>query len=311
MIFRLKKTSIACMVFMMTLTSSVGATFHPGDRGNQILAIQQQLNSMGSTVDADGDYGSQTTEAVRMFQTAHGLDADGIVGSMTYQALMGADIPDNACTHFVQNNMDSDNNSSGSITADNVVMAVQQALVRDGYAVSVDGVLGAETDTAIRQFQGDHGLEVDGIVGGQTFYALTGQTLPTAPFSYGNTQESSAGESIVDAADQYLGVPYVYGGNTPNGFDCSGFTKYVFSSIGITLPRTADEQYDIGTPVAYPNLRPGDLLFFNSGYSGISHTGIYVGNHEFVSATSSQGVVVADLDNAYWSSCYVGARRVV
>jgi len=295
----------------MTLTSSVGATFHPGDRGDEILAIQQQLNAMGRNIVADGDYGTQTTEAVRNFQTSQGLDADGIVGAMTYQALMGTNMPDNTCTHFVQQDTDSNSSTSVPVTADNVIMIVQQALVHNGYTVSVDGVLGTETDTAIRQFQADHGLEVDGIVGGQTFYALTGQTLSTAPFSYGNTSESSEGENIVAAADQYLGVPYVYGGNTPDGFDCSGFTKYVFSSIGITLPRTADEQYDIGTPVAYSNLRPGDLLFFDSGYSGISHTGIYVGNHEFVSATTSQGVVVADLDNTYWSSCYVGARRVV
>ena len=91
---RLKKAGIACMI-MMTMTASAGATFHPGDRGDQITAIQQGLAAAGLSVTADGDYGTSTTQAVKDFQASHGLDADGIVGAQTYAAIMGTAMPDN------------------------------------------------------------------------------------------------------------------------------------------------------------------------------------------------------------------------
>ena len=118
-------------------------------------------------------------------------------------------------------------------------------------------------------------------------------------------------EAIIATAKQYIGVPYVWGGSTPSGFDCSGYVKYVFGKHGITLPRTSRDQYNVGTWVSKSNLRPGDLVFYNTSGSGVSHLGIYIGNGQFIHASSSRGVMISEMSNSYWSARYYGARRVL
>lgn len=121
--------------------------------------------------------------------------------------------------------------------------------------------------------------------------------------------------SVVTYAKQYLGYPYVYGGCSSRGFDCSGFVKYVFANFGVTLNRTASAQMDNGTSVAKADLQPGDVVFFKksgSGASRASHVGIYVGNNQFIHAsTSKTGVIISDMDSAYYTTGFVGARRML
>lgn len=117
-------------------------------------------------------------------------------------------------------------------------------------------------------------------------------------------------KQIIATAKSFLGVPYRWGGTTPNGFDCSGFTRYVFASQKITLPRVSIDQYGIGTPVAFSNLIPGDLVFFNlTSGKQVSHVGIYIGSNQFISATSSKGIAIYSF-TPYWTKAYVGAKRV-
>ena len=111
---------------------------------------------------------------------------------------------------------------------------------------------------------------------------------------------------VVGIALQYLGVPYVWGGSSPStGFDCSGFTSYVFAQIGVSLPHHAASQFGYGTPVPYEQLAPGDLVFF----SGLGHVGIYIGGGQFVHAPHTGDVVrISSLSDRYGS--FVGARRL-
>lgn len=121
------------------------------------------------------------------------------------------------------------------------------------------------------------------------------------------------GQLLVNTAAKYLGTPYVYGGCSPNGFDCSGFVKYVYSECGYTLPRTAASQYQEGVEVTKGNLTAGDLVFFaGNGYS-IDHVGIYVGNNTFIHSSSprSGGVIYTSLNSSYYLNSYVGAKRII
>jgi cell wall-associated NlpC family hydrolase len=114
---------------------------------------------------------------------------------------------------------------------------------------------------------------------------------------------------LTRSALHFLGAPYVFGGTSPSGFDCSGFVQHVFGMLGIGVPRTADAQYDAGRPtVGGP--RPGDLVFFDT-YGGVSHVGIYLGHGKFVHASTSHGVMVSRLSESYWAARYVGARRLI
>ncbi|HYD52707.1 MAG TPA: C40 family peptidase [Gemmatimonadaceae bacterium] len=130
-----------------------------------------------------------------------------------------------------------------------------------------------------------------------------------------STTTSAAAARIVNTADDYLGVPYVWGGDTPRGFDCSGFTKYVFARNGITLPRVSRDQAKVGERVvpSLSALRVGDLLFFAENYSRVDHVAIYIGDDRIIHATSSGGEVRYDdlrSDRGQWFVDHmVSARR--
>ncbi len=118
--------------------------------------------------------------------------------------------------------------------------------------------------------------------------------------------------ALVSSALQFRGTPYRNGGGDPFGFDCSGFTQYVFALYHIALPRDVRDQFRAGRAVDLNDLTPGDLLFFSTTEPGASHVAIAIGSDEFVHAPSSAGVVrVEHLSVSYWSQRYLGARRVV
>jgi hypothetical protein len=128
----------------------------------------------------------------------------------------------------------------------------------------------------------------------------------------GQAHASTTADRIESHARDQLGVRYVWGGTTPSGFDCSGFMRYVFNKEGISLPRTTREQATVGKTVSKSNLEKGDLVFFNTSGSGISHAGIYIGNNNFIHSSSSRGVSIASVnDPHYWGSRYVTAKRVI
>lgn len=115
---------------------------------------------------------------------------------------------------------------------------------------------------------------------------------------------------IVDHAISLLGIPYVFGGTSRKGFDCSGFTQFVYKGSGISLPRTSSQQCSMGSSVSRAQLQAGDLVFFHTYAAGASHVGIYIGGGRFVHAANS-GVRVENLNNNYYAERYLGARRIL
>jgi cell wall-associated NlpC family hydrolase len=127
-------------------------------------------------------------------------------------------------------------------------------------------------------------------------------TLPVTPIN---------GLTLAGTALDLRGIRYRSGGADPSGFDCSGFTRYVFAQHNVVLPRAVRDQFDVGKAVNQEEVEPGDLLFFTTTAPGASHVAIALGGGEFVHAPSSAGVVrVERLSSSYWSRRFVGARRV-
>ena len=126
--------------------------------------------------------------------------------------------------------------------------------------------------------------------------AVSGTAAP--PSRYGG---------VVGIAMQYLGTPYVWGGASPGGFDCSGFAMYVYAQVGVSLPHNAAMQYGMGVPVSRSDLQAGDLVFFN----GLGHMGIYIGGGQFIHAPHTGDVVkISDMSSGYYAYSFVGARRI-
>lgn len=122
------------------------------------------------------------------------------------------------------------------------------------------------------------------------------------------------GQQIVDYSKKFLGVKYVWGGASPNGFDCSGLVKYVYNHFGIKVNRVAADQAKQGEKVAKEDLKPGDLVFFDTdgGMNYINHVGIYAGDGKFVEASSGRSrVIVMDMDKGFYSRVYMGAKRML
>lgn len=220
------------------------------------------------------------------------------------------------------------------------VITLQKKLYLIGYEITeIDGIFGNETERAVLAFQKDQQISATGIVTNVTWRALQnakpikGRELPNSKGAakvntlkepktpvltknnlvpYGKTFISSKqGREIIETAKNYIGVPYVFGGTTPKGFDCSGFLQYVFKQNGFVVPRLADEQYLLGKSAKVSQLEAGDLVFFTTYTSGASHCGFYVGDRNFLHASSSRGIRIDSLDSDYWSSRFLGARKII
>jgi cell wall-associated NlpC family hydrolase len=131
---------------------------------------------------------------------------------------------------------------------------------------------------------------------------------PDLPATVGSPEESPSSRNAMAArlATRYLGAPYVWAGATPSGFDCSGLVMYAFGKVGVAIPHNAAQQFRLGTPVGRDRLIPGDVVFFNQ----LRHNGIYLGDGRFVHSTKPGGVKIARLDDEWFRSRWVGARRL-
>ncbi|WP_029270535.1 C40 family peptidase [Virgibacillus alimentarius] len=215
------------------------------------------------------------------------------------------------------------------------VSDLQSKLQNLGYSLNIDGIYGENTGSAVRDLQGNSGIQIDGIAGPATFNALNQNpsnatptnetveennapeendedvTIQEAPQQQVKPQTLSLSGSgdAVSTAQSLVGTPYVWGGTTPAGFDSSGFVTYVLKQEGVNVGRThADMWASGGQHVSNPS--PGDVVFFENTYkSGVSHSGIYVGNGQMIHAgTEATGVEYANKNDSYWGPRYIGAK---
>ncbi|CAH0345142.1 NlpC/P60 family protein [Bacillus sp. CECT 9360] len=163
------------------------------------------------------------------------------------------------------------------------------------YSGSYTTVYDSKTTTAVKKFQNAKKIKASGVSEKATFNAL-------GVYHVNNT-------NLINAAKKLKGVPYKWGGVTPKGFDCSGFINYVFKTQGIVLPRTAADLYSkVGLKVSQPAV--GDLVFFSTYKAGASHVGIYIGNGDFIHASSSKGVTITKLNSSYYAKRFLGAKTL-
>ncbi len=294
-----------------------------GSYGSAVKSLQTRLDQLGYfNYKIDGAYGPLTEGSVKKFQRANHLVVDGVAGPNTLGKLFNSTSSTPAKVSAPAKTRSISISTSTSMS----LKTVQSKLQNLGYYHdSIDGVYGPHTRAAVMGFQRNNHLVVDGIPGPNTKAKLasssavgassgssrstisgtvssskSGNTIKTTSFS-----STSQADQIIADAKALQGIQYKWGGTTTSGFDCSGYTQYVFRENGISLPRTAAQQYASGKPTS---LVPGVLVFFSTISSGVSHVGIYIGNNEFISATTSRGVYINSMDNPYWKPRYLGAR---
>jgi peptidoglycan hydrolase-like protein with peptidoglycan-binding domain len=262
-----------------------------GDAGPDVVRLQRALG-----IPADGVFGGQTLRAVKRFQAGHHLLVDGQVGPHTRAAM--------AAEH---------RGHGGEVVLRLHDQGPAVAQLQRALGVTADGEFGPRTLHAVRHFQARHGLLVDGQVGDHTRAKLHlaanrhFHLVPTTSAGTGHpTASTGLGQRAVSLARRELGVPYVWGGESPAGFDCSGLVAYVYGRLGVSLPRVAASQYRAGPHIPRSLLRPGDLVFFH----GLGHVGIYIGGGRFIHAPHTGDVVRISSLTGWYDETYVGATRV-
>ncbi len=299
----------ALTVFFPVLTANAEqAVLKQNMSGDNVLDLQKKLQQLGFYRGClDGVFGTGTMNAVINFQSDYNLETDGIAGQETLRTLQ-------SITSTVSSKP---NDSSGALKQGMYgerVLNLQKKLKELGYYQgTLDSSFGTGTHNAVINFQSDNNLKVDGIAGLATLRTLFTPGIKGVSASRGQVGDRKSqmkGQTIVSYAKQFLGVKYAWSGNSPSGFDCSGFTYYVFGQHGIKLPRMASEQFNTGVKVS--QLQLGDLVFYSTYQSGPSHVGIYIGNNQFIHSSSGAGhVTITPLSKPYYQQRYLGARRVL
>lgn len=296
------------------LFSSVSANAALGDsvlksgaRNADVQVLQERLKELNFlTINKTTTYfGSMTVKAVKDFQRSKGLSVDGSFGPATFKAIQNSS--QSSTSTPVKSGRALKINMSG---AD--VKALQGQLSKLGYLKgNIDSKFGPQTRSSVIGFQKAYGLSTDGVAGPKTTSTINKALNGTKkPVSRGEST-SSNNSGIIGTAKKYIGTPYVFGGTSTSGIDCSGFTQLVYRTHGVSIPRTTTGQAKAGSHLNRNQLRTGDLIIFSGTYkSGPSHAGIYISNGNFIHASSSRGVTIDSLNSNYYSKHFSYGRRV-
>lgn len=304
-----------------------------GEQGESVRVLQQKLNEQSYYAhEIDGAYGVRTEHAVKQFQKKHQLRQNGQMDKVTVEQLL-----EREKERYIEDIKMLSNTITPGMRSDDVLI-VQEALAYfDYYEGNIDGIFGPLTMQAIQLAEEEHDLSllsVDTVESLTRIYeeieeqqkneiaratsATSSNDVPkiektvqdedSEKVATKNIDSFSQQGDVVNRAYDYIGTPYVWGGTSPSGFDCSGFLQFVFEQEDQTIPRTVSEIWNFSTPVDQPSV--GDIVFFETYTTGPSHAGIYVGDGKFIHAGESRGVEVSELDQAYWQERYLGANRI-
>lgn len=294
-----------------------------GEHGEHVRILQKKLNKLSYYNDnIDGSFGLLTEHAIKKFQSSHNIAVSGSANKETMKKLIKQE---------KQQYIEQIKHLSGSIYPglhSDDVKIVQQALYYFGYYEGkIDGIYGPLTKKALELAEEEHDIELTQEVTQESLsslYISEKQSDEADQIEDEKNNQKSNGENknikqapvapegnatdVIQQARSHLGTPYVWGGDSPNGFDCSGFIQFVYDQEDYTIPRTVAEIWNFATPVDTPSV--GDLVFFETYKPGPSHMGIYLGNDTFIHAGESNGVEISELSSSYWEQRYLGAKRI-
>lgn len=281
-----------------------------GDNCKEVLYVQEELIELGYLIGnkASQDYDESTAFAITLFQRQHSMSMDGVADRDVLEKLYSND----AKGYLVKRGAKGED-----------IRLLQERLIKLRYLASSfksTGVFGSKTETAVKDFQKRNKLSADGVVGGYTHIKIysssarrassgsaTGAGIPKSPYANGT------GSGIVNAAKSLMGqgTPYVYGGKTPVGFDCSGFVFYALNYGGVATnyrTSTAWASANYTTITEWRDLKPGDVCV----YPG--HCGIYIGNNQMIHCTSwsgGSGIIISSISSSYRTSNFICGKRLV
>ncbi len=283
----------------------------PGDKGTAVSQLQERLKELDyyDYPSITGFYGPVTEKAVRLFQKTNGLKADGMAGPETMTLLLNTEKAKYYCIRYGDRNDD--------------VEQLQLRLCKLGYLddSAVTGYFGMVTQDAVNEFQAKNGLSVDAMAGKDTKAKLYSSTALDWDKVNRVVDESRPSETDASAAalagyaNDQLGKPYAYAAEGPDAFDAAGFVSYVLRCSGVSIKRCSSynlSKIESWTKISQLNaLVPGDILFFQSDTSArINHTGIYVGDNQFIHASSSNNCVTVSKISDYYERNFRFARRL-
>lgn len=304
---------------------------HFNQHGESVRVLQHKLNKLSYFDDEiDGDFGILTEHALKKFQTDHQMIINGQADKSTLHAIFKVEKKN----YMKQIEDLSETIYPGMHSED--VKIVQEALNYFGYYEGeIDGIYGPLTDKALKIAEEEHGIELTEKITKESLTTLyeteseeeveikakkEAENIEKEEVASGNkTQETTNEEvkkvdvkanntDVIQVARSLIGTPYVWGGESTAGFNCSGFIQYAYQTQNITIPRTVSDIWNFSQPVDSPSV--GDLVFFSTYKPGPSHLGIYLGDGNFIHAGQSHGVEISELSGDYWQSRYLGAKRV-
>lgn len=287
-----------------------------GQQGIAIKTLQTKLTHLGYYKgEINGKFDPYTEVALKEYQRKNNLEVTGQADKRITKHLVQTERD-----YYMQPLQDISTPIQPGEKGEEVEILQQALKFLDYYDGELDGLYGPATERAVKSFQAQENLTVSSTVELAMLKKMENASKkPERQSVYRRSvtkkdpkivqvSAKSTHSSVIQIAQQYLGTPYVWGGESPGGFDCSGYIQYVFLQKGIKVPRTVTDLWNVSARISEPSV--GDFVFYETYKPGPSHMGIYIGDNKFIHASLSRGVTISDMTENYWTSRYLGSRRL-